>query len=116
MKTEKAEELFKKMGLVETSTNVQIDHGTYKFHDKIGNCNYIFRIFSNPRVEYYSDKTRSIQSYALFKSKNNWASDNKVANDMRDAIPYIVNRKVKGISRRAQLAMDIAQKIIGEIK
>jgi hypothetical protein len=111
MKTTKTqssiETLYKKMGLVEVTNSKQRKNGTRVFFDSIANCNFIFRQFSSPRVEYFSNTTRSIQSYRMFEP-----TGMTITEDMNEAIPYIVNRKVKGVQERAQSAFRIASSLI----
>jgi hypothetical protein len=102
----KIEKIYKKMGLVEVSTKEQVSNGTRSFFDTDANCNFVFRQFSAPRVEYFSPKTNSVQSYKMFEP--NGAN---VREDMQEAIPYIVNRKIKGVRERAKIAMNLATRL-----
>ena len=101
------EKTFKKIGLREVSTNTQKKNGTRVYFDIDANCNYIFRQFSAPRIEYFSEITDSVQSYKMFEP-----TGSSIKDDMKEAIPYIVNRKVRGIRERAQSAFRIASAII----
>lgn len=98
--------IFEKMNMVDISTDAQMGNGTYAFFDKEANCNFVFRQNSSPRVEYFSTKTNTVQSYKLFNGEGS------LHKDMKTSIPYIVNRKVKGIKERARISMDIAMKLM----
>jgi hypothetical protein len=99
--------IYKKMGLVEVTNSNHRKNGTRVFFDSVANCNFIFRQFSSPRVEYFSETTRSIQSYRMFEP-----TGMTIVDDMKEAIPYIVNRKVKGVQERAHSAIRIASSLI----
>jgi hypothetical protein len=105
-KPTKIEQLYKKLGLVEVTTPRQKRNGTVVFFDDQSNRNYIFREYSDPRVEYVSSKTRTLQSYRLFELGES------LKDDMRTAIPFIVRRKVSTTKERAKIALDIAARII----
>lgn len=105
-KIEKMVAIFEKMNMVDISTEAQINNGTFSFFDKEANCNFVFRQSSSPRVEYFSTKTNTVQSYKLF------GGERILHKDMKTAIPYIVNRKVKGTKERARIAMEIAMKLM----
>jgi len=105
-KETKIEKIYKQMGLVEVTTKEQSGNGTRSFFDNDANCNFIFRQFSAPRVEYFSPKTNTVQSYKMFEP--NGAN---IKEDMQEAIPYIVNRKVKGVRERAKIAMNLATRL-----
>ena len=99
-------DVFEKMNMVDISTDAQMGNGTYAFFDKEANCNFVFRQSSSPRVEYFSTKTNTVQSYKLFNGEG------YLHKDMKTTIPYIVNRKVKGTKERARIAMEIAMKLM----
>ena len=82
--------IYEKMGLINITTERESENGTLKFYDEISQCNFIFRKWSNPRVEYISEKTNTNQSYDLFRDETVTSMSEK----MVTAIPYIANRKV----------------------
>lgn len=102
-KPSKIENTFFKMGLVDVTTKNQEKNGTRVFFDDVANCNYIFRQFSAPRVEYFSTVTNTIQSYRMFEPTGSSIND-----DMKEAIPFIVNRKIRGVKERANTVIRIA--------
>jgi hypothetical protein len=106
-KPSQIEKTFKKIGLRDVSTKTQEKNGTRVYFDDDANCNYIFRQFSAPRIEYFSNISNSIQSYKMFEP-----TGSSIKDDMKEAIPYIINRKLRGVRERAQAAIRIAAAII----
>lgn len=100
--------IYEKMGLVNITTEREANNGTLKFYDEISQSNFIFRKYSNPRIEYVSEKTNTIQSYDLFRDED----ITSISEKMVKAIPYITNRKVKAAFRRSLYALDITKKLI----
>jgi hypothetical protein len=100
--------IYEKMGLINISSERESLNGTLKFYDEISQCNFIFRKWSNPRVEYVSEKTNTIQSYDLFRDED----ITSISEKMVTAIPYISNRKVKAAYRRSLYALDITKNLI----
>jgi transposase len=103
-----AKKIYKKMGLIDVTTNREKSNGTIKFFDETSQSNYIFRENSAPRLEYLSEKTGTIQSYSLIKDR---FSDN-MASNMMMVIPTITNRKVKSAFERSIIAMDISKTLV----
>lgn len=101
-------ELYRQMGLIECQTEVQEKNGTLVFFDDVVNCKFIFRRYSNPRVEYFSTKTNSVQSYDILKD----VDIQRISYKMIYAIPSIQKRQIKGVKDRTKLALDIFQKLI----
>lgn len=101
------ETTYKKIGLVEVTTPIQRSNGTRAFFDRTANCNFIFRQFSSPRIEYFSEVTNSVQSYKMFDP-----SGKNINEDMKEAIPYIVNRKMRGMKERTESALKIVSRLI----
>ncbi len=100
--------LYSRMGLIECQTKNQEKNDTLVFFDDVANCKFIFRPHSNPRVEYFSTKTNSIQSYEFLKD----IAYHKISYKMLMAIPLIQKRKIKGVKDRTKIALDIFQKLI----
>jgi hypothetical protein len=101
--------LYEKMGLVEVTSMTEENNGTVKFFDETSQSNYIFRKYSAPRVEYISDKTNTIQSYALIETHN---CSETLAEDMLKVLPKIVNRKVKSAYKRSLIAINISKNLV----
>jgi len=100
--------IYSKMGLIEITTKRERSNGTIKFYDETSQSNYIFRESSAPRVEYMSEKTGSLQSYALIRDQ----FTANMAADMMLVIPTITNRKVKAAFERSIIAMDISKNLV----
>jgi hypothetical protein len=98
---------FSKIGLVDVTTKRQKNNGTLVFFDDVANCNYIFRQRSSPRVEYRSTKTNTIQTYKMFDSDGYDIKD-----DMNKAIPYILNRKIRGVKEKTTVVLRMASDIL----
>lgn len=101
-------ELYRQMGLIECQTEVQEKNGTLVFFDDVANCKFIFRRYSNPRVEYLSTKTNSVQSYEILKN----VEYHRISYKMIYTISVIQSRKIKGVKDRTKIALDIFQKLI----
>jgi hypothetical protein len=101
------EKVYSKMGMREITSQVQKKNGTRHFHDTQSGMEYVFRQYSAPRIQYWSDLTDSWQSYKLFEP-----SGTNINEDMKEAIPYIVNRKIKSVKARAIRAMNIVTNLI----
>lgn len=101
------EKIYTQMGLQKCQTPLQEQYGTLVFFDPVANCKFVFRLRSSPRVEYFSGKTESIQSYVMFESESN-----SIKEKMLLAIPYIQKRQIKGLKERTRVALDIFQHLI----
>lgn len=105
--------LYEKMGLIDVTTDRQEENGTLSFYDEVSQSNYVFRKFSPPRIEYISEKTNTLQSYALTKNyEGSVFEPQDIADDMLNCLPKIVNRKVKSAYKRSLIAMDISKNIV----
>jgi hypothetical protein len=101
------ERVYRKMHMEEITSSIQKRNGTRHFMDGHSGHEYIFRQFSAPRVRYWSDVTNSWQSYKLFNP-----SGIGIREDMKEAIPYIVNRKVDGVRNQAKHAINLASRLL----
>jgi hypothetical protein len=100
--------IYEKIGLIDISSKTERKNGTVKFFDETSQRNYIFRENSAPRVEYLSDKTKTIQSYALISTRYT----ENIEENMLMVLPTVTNNQVKSAYKRSLIALDISKNLV----
>lgn len=81
--------VYDRMGLMEITTERQKSNGTIVYWDFKSSRSYIFRKKSPPRVQYYSNAMKRMNSYPLSKSSKDIRIS--INNQMLNAIPKIID-------------------------